>query len=99
MRDIMLIFPVSSNGACLYNGVAAFLYGDEGQSSHLRKMAHEFIVMHWWYWKYYITLPFSETVGVGNASYTVNKNTEQELFAFLQSEESQILLCWPTCVT
>ena len=94
MRDIMLIFPVSGNGACLYNAVAAFLYGDEGQSSHLRKMAHEFIVMHWWYWKYYITLPFSETVGVGNASYTVNKNTEQELFAFLQSEES--LKMWST---
>ena len=94
MRDIMLIFPVSGDGACLYNAVAAFLYGDEGQSSHLRKMAHEFIVMHWWYWKYYITLPFTETVGVGNASYTVNKKTEKELFEFLQSEES--LKMWST---
>ena len=94
MRDIMMIFPISGDGACLYNAVAAYLYGDQKQSSHLRKMAHEFIVQHWWYWKQYIILPFTETVGVGSASYIVNKETEQEFFDFLRSDES--LLMWST---
>ena len=51
MRDIMLIFPILGDGACLYNALAAFLNEDQKQSANLRRMADQFIVMHWWYRK------------------------------------------------
>ena len=90
MRDIMVIFPVKGDGACLYNAVAAYLYGDESQSAHLRRMAHQYIIMNWWYWKH-IPLPFTESVGVGSNSFTITKSTEKELFDFLESDESLLM--------
>ena len=94
MRDIMLIFPILGDGACLYNALAAFLYEDQKQSANLRRMAHQFIVMHWWYWKQYIPLPFTEQVGVGSRKVIITKETEKELHEFLLSDES--LLMWST---
>ena len=94
MRDSMLIFPILGDGACLYNALAAFLYEDQKQSANLRRMAHQFIVMHWWYWKQYIPLPFTEQVGVGSRKVLITKVTEKELHEFLLSDES--LLMWST---
>ena len=92
MRDVMLIYPVSGDGACLYNVISAFLYEDETQSANLRRMAHQYIVMNWWYWKQYIPLPFTETVGVGKDSFKVHFDKEDEYLEFLQSDKS--LLMW-----
>ena len=94
MRDLMLVFPAKADGACLYNAVAAFLYGDEVQSPHLKRMANQYIVMNWWYWRSWYSFPFKERVGVGKDSYEVYFTCEAEFHEFLQSDSS--LLMWST---
>ena len=92
MNDIMLVLSISGDGACLYNAIAVFLYEDESQAPQLRRMAHQYICTHWWYWKQYITLPFKEVVGVGKAREFVSFETEDQLLDFLQTDRS--LLMW-----
>ena len=88
----MLILSITGDGACLYRAVSAFLYEDESQAPHLRRMAHQFICMNWWYFKHFVIFPFIETVGVGKASFKVHFENEDELLEFLQTDDS--LLMW-----
>ena len=32
----------------------------EKQAPHLRRMAHQYISINWWYWRQFIILPFTE---------------------------------------
>ena len=94
MTELMVVFPAKGDGACLYNALAAFLYGDKSQSPHLRRMANQFIVMNWWYWTSWYSFPFTEKVGVGKECYEVTFTCETEFHDFLQSDSS--LLMWST---
>ena len=90
MTDFMLILSITGDGACLYRAVSAFLYEDESQAPHLRRMAHQFICMNWWYFKHFVIFPFIETVGVGKDSFKVHFENEDELLEFLQTDDSLI---------
>ena len=87
----MLVLSISGDGACLYNAIAVFLYEDESQAPQLRRMAHQYICKHWWYWKQYITLPFKEVVGVGKACEDVSYEKEDQLLDFLQTDRSLVM--------
>ena len=56
-----VIVQVHGDGACMFNAVAAGIYGSDKQSWVLRSLFHYFIVEHWDFYK----VPFKETVGVG----------------------------------
>ena len=56
-----VIVQVRGDGACMFNAVAAGIYGSDKQSWVLRSLFHYFIVEHWDFYK----VPFKETVGVG----------------------------------
>ena len=45
-------------------------------------------VKHWEYYEPFITIPFTETVGVGAKSKTVQINTYSEMKRFLLSDDS-----------
>ena len=54
-------------------------------------MRHSFIVWNWCYFQDYYSLPFEETVGVGQNGYQVCFQTHEEIKMFLLSEESLLL--------
>ena len=81
----------SCPGACLDTSAAGGIYEDPGQSSHIKRMRHAFIVSNWWYFEDYYSLPFEETVGVGQNAYQVCFQTHEEIKMFLLSEESLLL--------
>ena len=56
-----VIVRVRGDGACMFNAVAAGIYGSDKQSWVLRSLFHYFIVEHWDFYK----VPFKETVGAG----------------------------------
>ena len=58
----------------------------------LRKLAHLFIVKNWDYYMPFITLPFKETVGVGQNATKVDIETYDEMKNFLLSKKS--LYCY-----
>ena len=65
------VYPIPGDGSCFFGSVAAHIYQDETQVSILRRLCHYFMVENWWYFQFFIPLPFMETVGVGAESYRV----------------------------
>ena len=60
-----VVIPVREYGACCYNSAALHIYKDSQHCLYLRKLAHDFMVQCWSYYRNWISLPFTETVGVG----------------------------------
>ena len=60
-----MVKTMPGDGACLYNCASDWLYGSHKHMADLRREAHNFIVENFNFYKQFITLPYSETVGVG----------------------------------
>ena len=83
-----LFFPAAGNGLCLDTCSAVSVYEDPGQAEHVRRMRHNHIVSNWWFYQPYFSLPYTETVGVGEGSYQVHINNYDDLKTFLSGDES-----------
>ena len=82
------VYPVPGDGSCFFGSLAAHIYQDETQASNLRRLCHYYLVDNWWYFQAFVALPFTETIGVGAASYRVCIDTDEELQSFYLSDES-----------
>ena len=60
-----VIVRVRGDGACMFNAVAASIYGSDKHSWVLRSLVHSFIVENWDFYCHYYRVPFQEDVGVG----------------------------------
>ena len=89
-----MIKTARPNGACLFNCASDWAFGTDEKMPELRMTCHKFIVDNFEFYKHFITLPFQETVGVGENSRSIMIETYDELISFLLSEES--LMCFST---
>ena len=83
-----MIKTMPADGACLYNCCAEWLLGSHTMMKPLRREAHQFILTHFDFYRQFISLPFKETVGVGEYARTINIHTYEEMMTFLNSEDS-----------
>ena len=89
VRGYKLIFKAEGNGACLENSVAAHIHEDKDEGLKVKRRVNNHIADNWDnYYKYKISLPYVETVGVGEHAKVVTKNTKEEIIEFLKSDES-----------
>ena len=82
------VYPIPGDGSCFFGSLAAHIYQDETQVSILRRLCHYFMVENWWYFQFFIPLPFMETVGVGAESYRICLDTEEEFKRLFLSDDS-----------
>ena len=82
-------YIAEANGACATNSLAVAIHEDEDEGPKLKRRTLDHIADH--YATYYVNkigLPYVETVGVGVDSKVVTKETDEEMVAFLRSEEA-----------
>ena len=60
-----VIVRVRGDGACMFNAVAAGIYGSDKQFWVLRSLVHSFIVEHWDYYCHFYKVPFNLRNGWG----------------------------------
>ena len=83
-----VIYPVPGDGSCLFGALAAHIYKDETQASNLRRLVRYYMVDNWWYFQLFLSIPFTETVGVGSDSYRVFFDNYEDLKSFLLTDSS-----------
>ena len=85
------MYKTLGNGRCLENAVAVHLE-NEDDGEKVKKLVNNHIADNWVnYYQNKVTLPYSETVGVGEKAHTVEKKTKEEMLKFLRSEESLLV--------
>ena len=82
------VFKAEANVACVQNCVAVHFYGDPKEGTKVKKVLNQHIAENWNYYKNKVEMPYTQTVGVGINSKDVTIHNDDEMIAFLKSEES-----------
>jgi hypothetical protein len=89
LKEYSWRYVADANGASATNSLAVAIHEDEDEGPKLKRRTLDHIADH--YPTYYVNkkgLPYVETVGVGVDSKVVTKETDEEMVAFLRSEEA-----------
>ena len=89
LRGFKMLYKAEPNGACLTNCDAMFIYEDENKSVDMKRTINDHIVEHWEnFYKYKISLPYIQTVGIGCNAKQIRCETVSDLNTFLKSDDS-----------
>ena len=88
LRGYRMIFKSQPNGACLDNCAAVHIYEDVDEAPKLKKRLNNHIADHFDHYEQWISLPFTETVGVGEYAKSVTITSKEEMIQFLRSEDA-----------
>ena len=90
LRGHRLIYKTIADGRCLQNCLAMHVYRDEHQAGNARARINKHLIENWHpYYKYKVTFPITETVGVGLNAKTIRINNDEEMISFLKTEDAQ----------
>ena len=80
---------VKADGACLTNCAAIHIFGNEEYGPMLKKLLYKHIDDNWEiYYRFWISFPYVETIGVGKNAKKIELHTEEEYLSFIRSDES-----------
>ena len=88
LRGYRMRYRSVPNGACLANSFAVHAYEDPDEGERVKKYLNHHIADNMSYYKNKISLPFNETIGVGENKKVVKIMTYEELEHFLRHEDA-----------
>ena len=92
LRGFSLRFKALGNGACVTNCAAVHVYEDEDEGPKVKRRVNLHMADNWdSYYKNKISLPYIETIGVGEHSKTVIITSGEEMIDFLRSDDALLV--------
>ena len=89
LKGYSLRYRALGDGACATNSIAVHIHEDEKEAPKLKRRVLNHIADNYYnFYKDRISIPYTETVGVGNAAKVVTIETDEEMIDFLKSNDA-----------
>ena len=88
LHGFKMRYNAKPDGACLTNCLAVHLYENEEQGPKCRQKIIKHMTENWSFYKEEVIYPYTEKIGVGDSSKTVVINNDDEMIAFLATEDA-----------